>query len=290
MGTVDILWPIPRVKMLHSLTAVLSLACLITEGWSLQVLWIGNSYTFRNDVPKTVQSLRLADGHSGLHYDQHTESGWTWEDHAKSHVTKDKINSRKWDVVVIQEQSQRPALDEATICKDSMEPLNQLVEMIRSNNPDTVIQFYDTWARPFGDSDNCHEFPQTCQFGSMQNQITNSYSTFACMNSPSRVAPVGEGFRRVKTQVGEDEFLALYKTHGMSDHHASPEGSYLSACLHYLALFPQHKVVGNTHTGGLDEYTATLMQQIAEDVWSGGNGWQFGHGNQCDLCMCNCSQ
>ena len=53
----------------------------------IQVLWIGNSYTYVNDVPKTTQGLSYNDGiPHHIEYDQHTEGGWTWEDHSESKV------------------------------------------------------------------------------------------------------------------------------------------------------------------------------------------------------------
>ena len=40
-----------------------------------------------NDVPKTTQGLAYNDGiPHHIEYDQHTEGGWTWEDHAGSKV------------------------------------------------------------------------------------------------------------------------------------------------------------------------------------------------------------
>ena len=54
-----------------------------------QVLWLGNSYTYVNDVPGTVDDLSIADEvprHFG--YDSHTEGGWTWENHTNSEVSK----------------------------------------------------------------------------------------------------------------------------------------------------------------------------------------------------------
>ena len=51
------------------------------------MLWLGNSYTYVNDVPRTVESLSIADNlPKDLHYDEHTEPGWSWEDHANSEV------------------------------------------------------------------------------------------------------------------------------------------------------------------------------------------------------------
>ena len=50
-------------------------------------MWIGNSYTYVNDVPKTVQKLRIANGQAHeINYEEHLEGGWTWEMHANSEV------------------------------------------------------------------------------------------------------------------------------------------------------------------------------------------------------------
>ena len=37
--------------------------------------------------------------------------------------------------------------------------------------------------------------PQFCTYESMQDALTNRYTSFACLNRPARLAPVGEAFR-----------------------------------------------------------------------------------------------
>ena len=39
---------------------------------------------------------------SSLQYDQHTEGGWTLEQHWSSEITLEKIRKGGWDVVVLQ--------------------------------------------------------------------------------------------------------------------------------------------------------------------------------------------
>lgn len=48
------------------------------------VAFIGNSYTYYNDLPGLVRSLAEAAGHS-LEVGEHTEGGWTWEDVSTMH-------------------------------------------------------------------------------------------------------------------------------------------------------------------------------------------------------------
>lgn len=169
----------------------------------------------------------------------------------------------------------------------------------RSNNPATTIQFYQTWGRPFGLASQCPAHHQFCEYERMQAALTTSYSTFACMNRPSTVAPVGEAFHFVKQTQGEDAFHLLYNTGGVSDHHPrsltptptlvipSLEGSYLSALLHFLALF-HTSVVGNSETMGLEEATVGMLQEAAEVTWAEGLPWTFPQDSSCNLCICHC--
>merc|ERR1711962_20127 len=291
MGThsVDSVWCIERTT--ERMTPCLSLSlclltlCLFPGIRGLNVLFIGNSYTYYNELPDMVRKLAKADGKT-LFVDSHTEGGWTWKKHSESQKTRDKITSRVWDVVVLQEYSTYLAHDTEIVCTNSVPYLNSLVELIRSVSPKATLQFYLSWGRPYGESSLCPSEPQYCQFDSMQDSLTLTYTTLACMNKPARAAPVGEAFRLVKQTQGDAVFHSLYKT---GDHHPSLSGSYLAGLLHYLGLF-NTSVLGNTETLGLDPETVKMLQVQADMVWGGGEPWEFSAQENCDLCICNCQK
>ena len=58
--------------------------------------------------------MAAADGNQ-YEYDSHLEGGWTWEKHAQSEETLNKISSQKWDVVVLQEYSTRLAYNQVNL-------------------------------------------------------------------------------------------------------------------------------------------------------------------------------
>jgi len=97
---------------------------------SISVLWIGNSYTYYNDLPTIVSKLAEAAGET-IEFDSHLEGGWSWEKHWNSNETLEKIGSRAWDVVVLQEYSTRPAYNEEQVCRDTVTFLNNLVAKIK---------------------------------------------------------------------------------------------------------------------------------------------------------------
>ena len=93
----------------------------------------------------------------------------------------------------------------------------------------------------------------------MQDAITKTYSTYGCMFKPGQVAPVGEAFREFQRIAGE-EFFTLYNTNGVSDHHASLKGSYVSACVHFSTLYGE-PCTGNHFHGALCGTSVLLTDQ-----------------------------
>ena len=267
----------------HSFPIFLVLVCTtaqIAQTKELNVLFIGNSYTYVNDVPHLIEKLAQASGLT-LKHDQHTEGGWTLEKHWNSQTTISKIHQGNWDVVVIQEYSTRTSEKPQDICQISFPYAQKLADEVHKYNPNAKIQWYLTWGRPFGDSDRCDEIPQVCTFGGMQNAITETYTTYGCMFKAGQVAPVGEGFREYKKMYGDDAYSALYRT---NDHHASLQGSYLSACVHFSTLFGQ-PCLGNTYGSSLDAGIVEGLQ-IAADLAVDKADWTYPADSDCKLSMC----
>ena len=100
---------------------------------------------------------------------------------------------------------------------------------------------------------------------------------------PGQVAPVGEAFREFKA-IYDDEFFTLYNTNGVSDHHAAPKGSYLSACVHFSTLFHDSSS-GNSYHGNLNNQVAKKLQDVADKVVNRG-GWEYPTSSDCNLTMC----
>src|SRR5208282_4563589 len=74
----------------------------------LRILFIGNSYTYRNDLPRMFARLANAGGHE-VETDMVATGSFTLSNHLASSHTLKKIKSGKWDWVVLQEQSTIPS-------------------------------------------------------------------------------------------------------------------------------------------------------------------------------------
>jgi hypothetical protein len=107
----------------------------------LKVLFIGNSYTFVNDLPSLVVSLADAAGGRKIETGQHLVGGCTLERHVKDKKAVEKIREKPWDIVVLQEHSLQSTLQPESMYSNA----RLLDEEIKKRGAKTV--FYLTWAR-----------------------------------------------------------------------------------------------------------------------------------------------
>lgn len=182
-----------------------------SEQQSLKVLFIGNSYTYYNELPKLVQNLaRTAQEARKFETEMVTVGGATLEQLWQQGKAVSKIKNGKWDYVVLQEQSTLPI----TNPKLMYEYARLFNEEIKKINAQTV--FYLTWAR--------QNRPET------QQALNDSYMTIA-QELKAIVAPVGIVWQKIQEQ---NQNLMLYE---LDNSHPSPIGSYVAACVFYATIY-----------------------------------------------------
>jgi hypothetical protein len=214
-----------------------------------RVLFIGNSYTFANDLPGTFAGLARAGGHA-VETGMVAEGGATLADAAGSTDVARAITSSRWGYVILQEQSVIPAV--AWSRDGEMYPAARtLAATVAGTGAQPML--FQTWAHRDG-------WPEggLPDYASMQRQIDDGYLTVARgLGLP--VAPVGDAWAAVRrTAPG----MRLWQDDGS---HPSAAGTYLAACVFYAAVFHQ-RPDGLSFRPGLDERDALLLQGIAADA------------------------
>jgi len=230
---------------MRSLVLVGCLALAAHGAGKSRVLFLGNSYTYQNDLPWMVAELARRAGHS-IDVAAITPGGATLEQHWNEKDAVKVIRKRSYDFVVLQEQSQRPLEDP----KKMAEFVERFSKEIRRREATTVL--FLTWAR--------RDKPKT------QAELTRVYREVA-KKVKARIAPVGPAWAAARKKRPE---LALHQKDGS---HPAPAGSYLAACVFY-AVLTQKSPVGLPHTLQRDKKTvlklkqkdALLLQQIAWDT------------------------
>lgn len=223
---------------------------------SLRVLFVGNSHTYVNNLPALVAGLAATGGHPLL-ADQSAVGGATLCQHAQNPATLARIQSRAWDRVVLQEQSQVPVIPWWR--QTCMVPAAVLLDsLIRQQGAQTLL--FMTWGWEAGGqqcyADSCSIIFRDYQH--MQDSVSTSYRRLAQQLSCG-LAPVGEVWSQV---LQADPFAPLWAADG---YHPALEGSYLAACAFYLELFGESPV-GLAFTAGLDPARALWLQEQALDA------------------------
>ena len=240
---------------MRKLLLLLTLVSFSASAQQTSVLFIGNSYTYVNDLPNTLRQLALSLGDT-VTVASSAPGGYTLFQHSTYAPTLAAIESQDWDYVVMQEQSQLGALPlDVTTTEIGATSLAQRIE---DNYECTYPVFYMTWGRQNGDDQNCANFPFMCTYDGMQQGLRTNYIALAEYND-GFVAPVGAAWKVVRdTQPG----INLYDADGS---HPSPAGTYLAACVFYCTLF-EESCAAATFNGAIDAATAAILRGIASSV------------------------
>ena len=219
------------------------------------VLFIGNSYTYYNDLPDMLSKISSSFGDSIFH-DQNTPGGYSLYAHSQDQLTIDKINQQNWDYVVLQDQSQRPSLSPAYVSTAVFPYAQQLVDLIYQNYNCTEPLFYMTWGRKNGDLTNCVNYPPVCTYLGMQESLRDSYISMG-INNNATVSPVGIAF---KNAIALDSTIELYNN---DNSHPSVYGTYLAACVFYSTIFKKSSIGSLFVPSAISASDALFLQQIA---------------------------
>lgn len=238
------------------------------KGQKKKVLFIGNSYTYVNDLPKMVADLAASTGDT-LIYDSYAPGGYTFEQHSTDPTTLAKIDLGTWDYVVLQEQSQRPAFPIAQVEADVFPYAKILNDRIMSKNPCGETMFYMTWGRKNGDASNCPFYTPLCTFDGMNSELRARYQIMSDRND-ALLSPVGAVWSAVRKAAPA---LELYSP---DESHPSTAGTYLAACSFYTAIF-QNNPTTVPFTAGLSSTDADMIRSKAKlVVYDSMTTWKIG--------------
>lgn len=236
---------------------MIALLTLLGTAHAEDLLLVGNSYTFANDLEQRTREVfvagaargniastwaggatqRLADG--GLLFKDHLLRAQTNGSPWQQALAKPEA---RWDWIVFQEQSQVAGFPEeqsdVTQSRTSAAGLDDLAE---ARGAQTVWLL--TWGRRDGDSTNRDRYPD---YRTMQDYLTEGYRAYREGTStearPTWIAPAGPAFGIVHGDLiaaGSDplaagsRFAKLYVEDGS---HPSAHGSYLTACVIYSTV------------------------------------------------------
>ena len=221
---------------------------------SVRVLWIGNSYTYFNDLPKMVQEL-AATKKMKMACTRVVKGGARFSGHLENENLLKLLKEGGWDYVVLQEQSANPAKPTGMVAQEVYPYAQKLCELARKGSPKAKIIFYMTWGHKYGNlQQQVENYPLDDTYAGMQERLKTSYLEMAYDNN-AWCAPVGMAWKQVRE---ERPYCILYKP-DMS--HPSVRGSYLAANVLFATIW--QKNYQTEYNAGLDDEEAEYLQQVA---------------------------
>ena len=201
----------------------------------MKVLFIGNSFTARNNVPGLVAQLAQSRGKQ-LQHRLISAGGASLRMHWNKGDAQKAIQQTRYDYVVLQEQSTLPIKNQLRM----HENIRLFDQAIKASGAKTAL--YLTWARQ-----NAAE---------TQKAITNAYIAIG-EELGAAVAPVG---------IAWQNFIRKHShpvLHDADKSHPSLAGSYLAACVFFAVLFHESSVGIASDLKGLTQAEAELLQKTA---------------------------
>lgn len=218
----------------------------------MKYLFIGNSFTYFNDMPYTfLNMIKTADPSArvdSLAYGGYSLAQYADETTEIGKMSISKIVSYDWDYIILQEQSLIPCLQPDEFVKT----VKKICDIIAQIGAKVIL--YQTWAYKNG-SEKLSSTGMT--YEEMNARLKAAYDS-AAEKTGAVVAPVGEAFARILN--------SNHITHVINhndNYHPSASGSYLAACIIF-------KVITGKSTTGLpcpsnvSLYNLSVIQKLSD--------------------------
>lgn len=200
-----------------------------------KILFIGNSFTARNDLPGQIAQMAAARGKPFKHRLINV-GGASLRQHWNGAQARAAIESGGFDTVVLQEQSTLPVKN----AQRMRENVRLFDPAIKSAGARMVL--YLTWARSHA--------PES------QKLITDAYTQIG-EELGAAVVPVGIVWEKFLRQHDKPVL------HDRDQSHPSPAGSYLAACVFLVALFGENPTGIGGEVKGVNEEDRAVLQAFA---------------------------
>jgi hypothetical protein len=202
---------------------------------SIRLLFIGNSFTQRNDLPGLLAEM-AAERELRIEHELISVGGASLRSHWNAGNAAKKIAGGRYDYVVLQEQSTLPVKN----AKRMAENVRLFDEAINQVGSQTVL--YMTWAR--------RHSPEA------QKAITDAYMAIG-RELGAIVVPVGLAWQQF---IAKHDQPVLYDR---DDSHPTPAGSYLAACVFLATLLKLNPVGLKSRPAVLSEGHKVELQRAA---------------------------
>lgn len=220
---------------------------------SINILWIGNSYTYFNDLPQIFKEIAATQG-VDVSNTRVLKGGEKLSGHLQNPILHEEMAKGDWDYVIIQEFSSTPALSTKYVAENVLPYAMEIDSLVHVYSPDAKTVYYMTWGHKNG-TVRPSDYPLDDTYEWMQQRIANTYIDIA-FEANAMCAPVGLAWKNVRKKHPEIE---LYTE---DNFHPSLLGSYLAANTIFSTIFGIGYI--STYYDEIDMQTAIILQNEAQ--------------------------
>lgn len=195
---------------------------------SVRVLWIGNSFTFYNDVPGMVEEMGKENG-VNVSVTRILKGGEKFSGHLQNQELHRQLERGVWDYIVLQEFSSTPAYSTKYVAENILPYAARIDSLAKKYSPGVETVYYMTWGHKYGNTRQT-DYPLDDSYELMQDRIATTYIDMAYENNGT-VSPVGIAWRNIRKNHPEIE---LYIE---DNFHPSLAGSYLAANTIFATIY-----------------------------------------------------
>jgi hypothetical protein len=228
-------------------------------------LFVGNSFTFVNDLPRTFAGLASAGGRNSAAYFYGIGAA-SFQSLSQNPMASVYAKLFKWEAITMQEQSMFLSMPRSQYAQSSTPYAKQLYRMFK-NNTGTVV-LYETWGYQNGNPSFLTGIDD--DYYKMQTRLWGGYNYTLAELQSVRSATLGDA-SIIMSPVGQAWAVAqalarfqgrMWQQDGM---HPLPCGTYLAASVFYAKLFGESPVGNLFRIKGVSAADAKILQQIAAD-------------------------
>lgn len=241
------------IKKLQLITLILFLSNYSYSQSTENVLFIGNSMTYFNNMPTLFQNIANDKG-KNVAIQTHTPGGTGFVDHYTNPTVYNLFKNNIWDIVVLQPGTSESAGVSWPV-NTTVERGQKMIDSIRKYSPCAKIFLYQI---PYGIKAT-NNIPDYNDYFARQTMIKDSITKMAD-NLHIPFVPAGESARMHYTA---QQDLLLHSTY--NDVHPNLNGSYLVATNMFTTIY-QEPVTGTSSFGGLTQTAAEYFHNITDQI------------------------
>lgn len=239
-------------KFFNGILALFATSSVTAQSEPLKILFIGNSYTHMNNMPRMFEKISKEAGMNVI-VEKSALSGASFHVHSQRKDMFQAINKRNWDYIILQGYSRELTFEPNYLDTATIPYLSQIIDTIYKKNACTNLLFYMTW----GYEDGFQEREEVNSFDKMADKIDSGYC-YLSEKYDVPIVPVGRVWRDVKA-------LGAMDLYDKDRAHPSKHGSFLIASTFFEAIFG---FSSKADVGILQESDARKIRESVSEVLS----------------------